>query len=251
LTAEIEKGNYTPRNNFVPPEKLASPVPTPKSRGLMPTRILLADDHQNIRENLRSLLAVQNDFEIVGEAAHGDSVIELARRLCPDVAVMDTSMAGLDGVDATRQIVGLGRGIRVIALSMHSDRLFIGQVLRAGASGYILEDCAADEITVAIRSVLDGCVYLSPEITRVVVDDYVRQIREDVVEASDKLSGREREVLRLMAEGLSTKRIALDLHISPKTVETHRKRIMEKLDIHSVAELTKFAVREGLTTLGD
>ena len=212
-------------------------------------RILIADDHKIVRDGLRSLLDKHSGIEVVGEAETGRMAVKLASKLLPDVVVMDIGMPDLNGIEATRQIITDRPGVKVIALSMHSDKRFVRGILKAGASGYLLKDCAFEELARAIQTVLSGRVYLSPQITDVVVDDYKKVTSERDVSALSSLSPREREVLQLLAEGKNTKEIAFDLSLSVKTIETHRQRITEKLDIHTVAELTKFAIREGLTSL--
>jgi DNA-binding NarL/FixJ family response regulator len=230
-------------------------------------KVLLADDHRIVREGLRSLIQAQPDLEVVGEAPDGRQAVEMVRQLSPDVVVMDVAMPQLNGIEATRQIIGEEAGVKVIALSMHSDRRFVAEALKAGASGYVLKDSAFEELVTAIRSVIADRVYLSPRVAGVVVEDYVRRLptrgkREEapgrlddgapaghVPSVFDAITPREREVLQLMSEGYATKEVAHRLHVSVKTVETHRRQIMEKLDLHSVAELTKYAIREGLTAL--
>ncbi len=211
-------------------------------------RILLADDQQITREGLRALLEKHADMEIIAEARDGREAIQLSRELVPDVVVMDVAMRGLNGIEATRQIVGKIPGVKVVALSMHSDGQFVLEMLRAGASGYLLKDCAQEDLARAIRTVDANLTFLSPGIADTVVEDYARQ-HGDTTAAASSLTEREREVLQLLAEGRNTKEIALHYQISVKTVETHRQHIMEKLGIHSVAELTKYAIREGLTGL--
>jgi DNA-binding NarL/FixJ family response regulator len=218
---------------------------------MMNAKILLVDDHKIIREGLRSLLEDQLGLEVVGEAENGRKAVQLSRDLGPDVVVMDISMPDMNGIEATRQIVTDLPGVKVIALSMHSDRRFVTGVLGAGASGYLLKDCAFEELADAIRTVLAGEVYLSSGITGIVVRDYLNQLSSTETSTPDALTAREREVLQLLAEGLATKQIAASLHVSVKTVETHRRQIMERLNIYSVAELTKYAIREGLTSLED
>ncbi len=215
----------------------------------MPARILLADDHAIIRQGLCSLLEKQPDIEVVGAAENGRKALELVRELAPDIVIMDISMPNLNGIDATRKIVDELGGTKVIALSIHSSRRFVTEMLKAGASGYLLKECLFDELIEAIRTVLSGGVYLSPRITGVVVDDYVKRLTTKYEPEAPPLTEREREVLQLMAEGRSTKQIALQLHVSTKTIESNRRNVMDKLGIHSVAELTKYAVREGLTPL--
>jgi len=215
----------------------------------MSTRILLADDHKIIRQGLRLLLDKQPDLEVVAEAEDGRTAVRLVREMLPDVVIMDVTMPDLNGVEATRQIVGEFPSVKVIALSMHSDSLFVIEMLRSGASGYLLKDCAFEELARAIHTVVAGDTYLSPGISGVVVDDYLHRLSKVDFSDSELLTSREREVLQLLAEGKSTKQIALKLHISVKTVETHRRQMMNKLDIHTVAELTKYAIRKGLTSL--
>lgn len=215
----------------------------------MSVRILLADDHAIVREGLRSLIEKEPDMEIVGEAEDGRTALELVRELLPDVVIMDITMPNLNGVEATRHITSEFPEVKVIALSIHSNRRFVTDMLGAGAAGYILKECLFDELVQAIQAVSAGNSYLSPRITSVVVEDYVKRLAIVAESLLAALTSREREVLQLVAEGKSTKQIALKLHVSTKTVEANRRQIMEKLDIHSVAELTKYAVREGLTPL--
>ncbi len=211
--------------------------------------ILLADDHAIIRQGLRSLLEKQPDIEVVAEAEDGREAFELVRKLLPDIVIMDVTMPNLNGIEAARQIHREFPGTKVIALSIHSNRRFVGDMLKAGAAGYILKECLFDELVRAIKAVAAGDSYLSPRVTGVVVDDYVNRLSRTGDSLLAALTSREREVLQLVAEGKSTKQIASDLHVSVKTVEANRRQTMEKLDLHSVAELTKYAVREGLTTL--
>ncbi|MGA2172959.1 MAG: response regulator transcription factor [Sedimentisphaerales bacterium] len=215
----------------------------------MPARILLVDDHAIIRQGLCSLLEKQPDIEVVGAADDGRKAIQLVRETAPDIVIMDISMPNLNGIDATRKIVGESNNVKVIALSIHSSQRFVTEMLKAGASGYILKECLFDELVEAIQTVLNGGIYLSPKITGVVVDDYVNRLSNKYQPEAPALTAREREVLQLLAEGKSTKQIAQQLHVSSKTIESNRRNIMEKLSIHSVAELTKYAVREGLTPL--
>ena len=215
----------------------------------MSIRILLADDHKITRQGLRSLLDKEFDMEVVAEAEQGRTAVRLVRELSPQVVIMDVTMPDLNGVEAARQIVSEFPDVKIIALSMHSDSLFVTEMLRSGASGYLLKDCAFEELARAIRTVVAGKTYLSPSISGVVVDDYLHRLSKADFSGSEVLTDREREVLQLLAEGKSTKQIALKLHISVKTVETHRRQIMDKLDIHTVAELTKYAIRKGLTSL--
>ena len=215
----------------------------------MSTRILLVEDHAIVREGLCSLLEKQTDMEVVGEADEGRTAVDLVRQLLPDIVIMDITMPNLNGVEATRYITGEFPEIKVIALSIHSNRRFVSDMLKAGATGYVLKECLFDELVQAIQAVAAGGSYLSPRITGVVIDGYVKRVAAAADSPLLTLTGREREVLQLVAEGKSTKEIALELHVSTKTIEANRRQIMEKLDIHSVAELTRYAVREGLTPL--
>lgn len=215
----------------------------------MSIRILLADDHKITRQGLRSLLEKQQDMEVVAEAENGRTAVHLTAELAPDVVIMDLTMPDLNGVEATKQILNKSPDTKIVALSMHSDSLFVTAMLKSGAAGYLLKECAFEELTRAIRTVMGGKTYLSPSISGVVVEDYIHRLSKTDSFNSDILSDREREVLQLLAEGNSTKQVALKLHISVKTVETHRRQIMSKLNIHTVAELTKYAIRKGITQL--
>ncbi len=215
----------------------------------MSLRILLADDHEIVRSGLRALLEKQDDIQVVAEADNGRDAVRLARELKPTVVVMDVSMPDLNGVEATRQILKRRPEVKIVALSMHSDRRFVAEMLKAGARAYLLKDCAYDELVGAIRTVTGGRAYLSPAIVGIAVESLVHGTTSAESPVSTVLSARQREVLQLVAEGLASKQIAARLHVSTKTVETHRQQIMERLDLHSVADLTKFAVREGLTSL--
>ena len=215
----------------------------------MTCRILLADDHKIVRDGLKALIGKEAGMEVVAEADTGRKALQLSRKTNPDVVIMDVSMPDLNGIDATKQILNDVPQVKVVALSMHSQRQFVEGMLNAGVSGYLLKDSAFEELTNAVRTVMTGRLYLSPDITGVVVSEYLRyrQASDDRLQA--QLTLREREVLQLIAEGQSVKTIADKLHISIKTVETHRSHIMNKLDLHTVAELTKYAIREGLTAL--
>jgi len=215
----------------------------------MKTRVILAEDHQLVRECLRAALEKESDIEVVDEARNGREAVSLASQKQPRVVVMDVVMPDLNGIEATRQILSASPNIKVLALSMHSDRRFVAGMLSAGASGYVLKDCAFEELAEAIRTVASDRTYLSPGIAGVVVEDYVKQLSSGGEQHISVLTPREREVAQLLAEGKSTKAVAVALHVSPKTIETHRRQLMEKLDIHSIAELTKFAIRAGLTSL--
>ncbi len=214
----------------------------------MALRVLLVDDHEIMRQGLRLLLEKNSDMEVVGEANDGLKAIELAKELKPDVVVMDVNMPGVDGADATRQIVSSQPNIRIVALSMHSKKGFVIEMLKAGASGYVLKENAFSELVNAITTVMGNEIYLSSKITRIVVDDYV-QDRIGGDSSKKMLTDRESEVLKLVGDGKSSKEIALQLDLSVKTIDACRRRIMSKLDIDSVAELVKYAIREGLTSL--
>ena len=216
----------------------------------MSIRVLIADDHKIMLAGLRSLLEKQTDFEVVGEAENGRKAVQMAQEEKPDVVVMDVSMPDLNGMEATIQIIESLPKTKVIALSMHSDKRFVMGMLRAGAYGYLLKDCASQELANAIVQVAGGKKYLSPEVTGVVIDDFLLgDSSGKVATATSQLSPREREVLQLIAEGWSTKQIASHLYVSIKTIETHRRQIMRKLDLHTIADLTKYALREGLTSI--
>jgi two-component system response regulator NreC len=212
-------------------------------------RIILADDHKIVRQGLRILLEAEPDMEVIAEADNGRKVLKQAQELVPDVIIMDLSMPELNGIEATRQILSGAPEVKVVALSMHSDSLFVLNMIKAGASGYLLKDCALEELVKAIRTVVSHKTYLSPGISDIVIRDFVTGWQTTSSSAFSVLSAREREVLQLMAEGKTTNQIADGLCVSVKTVEAHRKQVMTKLGIHSVAELTKYAIRQGLTSL--
>jgi DNA-binding NarL/FixJ family response regulator len=202
-----------------------------------------------IRQGLCSLLEKQPDIEVVGSVEDGRKAVDIARELAPDLVIMDISMPNLNGIDATRKIIGEMGDVKVIALSIHSSRHFVAEMLKAGASGYILKECLFDELVEAIKTALNGGIYLSPKITGVIIDDYVKRLSTQYQPEGTVLTEREREVLQFLSEGKSTKQIAMQLHVSTKTIESNRRNIMDKLGINSVAELTKYAVREGITPL--
>ncbi len=214
----------------------------------MVLRVLLVDDHEIMRQGLRLLLEKNSDMDVVGEANDGLKAIELTKELEPDVVVMDVNMPGVDGPDATRRIVSSQPDTRIVALSLHSKKGFIIEMLKAGASGYVLKENAFSELVNAINTVMGNEIYLSSKITRIVVDDYV-QDRIGGDSSKKMLTDRENEVLKLVGDGKSSKEIALQLDLSVKTIDACRRRIMSKLDIDSVAELVKYAIREGLTSL--
>lgn len=215
----------------------------------MSLRILIADDHRIMREGLRSLLEKQPDTEVIAEAENGRTTLQMSRRFKPDVVLMDIIMPDLNGIEATRQILAELPDIKVIALSMHSDKKFVVEMLGAGASGYLLKDTAFEELDKALHTVVNNRTYLSPKIVGLMAEDYSPSIVTKDYLVSPVLTSREREVIQLIAEGKTTKQIASILNVSVKTVETHRKKIMDKLGTNSVAELTKYALREGLTSL--
>lgn len=215
----------------------------------MKLRLLLVDDHKLFRDGLRSMIEPQRGMEIVGEARDGQSAVALAHELKPDVVLMDVSMPELNGIEATRKIIADQPAAKIIMLSMHSDRRYVIEALRSGARGYLLKDSAFDEVVAAIRECASGKVYLSPQIADVVINDYISLAKSADASAYAVLSAREREVLQMFAEGKTTKEIAAQLQVSAKTIESHRKQVMDKLNLHSIAELTKYAIREGLTEL--
>lgn len=215
----------------------------------MSIRILIVDDHGIIREGLRSLLSRQPDIEIVGEATDGRKAIELVREIVPNIIMMDITMPNLNGVDATRHIVREFPETKVVALSMHSSSIFVADMIKAGASGYLLKDCLFDEVVEAIRIVYEGGTYLSPGIVSVIVNDYVNRLAGVSGLPLEALTEREREVLQLIGEGKNTKQIARQLHLSTKAIEANRRKIMDKLNSQSVAGLVKWAILGGLTTL--
>lgn len=215
----------------------------------MSIRILLADDHKIVRDGLRALLKNQSGMEVIAEAGDGRSTVQMVQELLPNVVIMDIAMPDMNGIEATRRIIEEVPTVKVIALSMHSDKRFVVEMLQAGAAGYMLKDCAFEELANAICSVIANRIYLSPKIANIIIKDYTRLFPKTEFAVFSILTLREREVLQLLAEGKTTREISSSLQISVKTVETYRKQIMDKLDIHSIAELTKYAVREGLTSL--
>jgi DNA-binding NarL/FixJ family response regulator len=213
------------------------------------TRIVLADDHKMMRDGLRKLLDLQPGMAVVGEAEDGRALLDVVSEVRPDVVLLDVSMPGMNGIEAVRRIRGMRDGTRVIMLSMHADRRFVVESLKAGASGYLLKDDGFDELVRAVDLVMSAQVALAPRLAQAVINDYVAQADPSIAPAYARLSPREREVLQLLAEGHATKEIAARLGVSVKTVETTRRHIMDKVGLCSVAELTKYAVREGLTEL--
>jgi len=211
-------------------------------------KILLADDHKILRAGLHSLIEMEPRFKIVAEAAEGRAAVRLCQELSPDVVIMDISMPNLNGIEATRKILVNSPKTKVIILSVHSSKHFVEEVFRAGATGYLLKNCSFEDLVSAIETVDGNETFLHPKIATIIHGDYLEAIKQRESASAPALSPREREVLQLIAEGKNTKEIAFSFDLSVKTVEAHRQRIMEKLNLRSVAELTKYAIREGLTT---
>ena len=212
-----------------------------------PIRVLLADDHTLIRAGLRMVVVSQPDFTVVGEASDGREAVALAEQLKPDVVVMDIGMPSLNGIEACRQIHDSLPGSQVIMLSMHSDEGYVLRALKAGAKGYMLKDSAEADLASAIRAVMGGKSFFSPAVSKILLEDYMRKLKRTGAEDSfDLLSPREREVLQLVAEGKSSKEIANLLGLSVYTVETHRAKLMQKLNLHNIPELILYAVRKGV-----
>jgi two-component system, NarL family, response regulator NreC len=215
----------------------------------MKTRILLADDHGVVRKGLRFLLESEPDLEVVGEAADGCQAVEMAAELEPNVIVMDIGMPRLNGIDATTQIVRAHPHTAVVILSVHSDETYLVRTLSAGAKGYLLKDSAEEDLVRAIRSVSEGKPFFSPAIAKTLLDDYVRMLQQSGVSDSyELLTDREKQVLQLLAQGKTNKDVATLLELSPYTVETHRTRIMQKLNLHNTAEIVLYAVRKKLVS---
>jgi len=223
------------------PQATAVRRPTPR------VRILLADDHTLVRHGLRKVIEERADWEVVAEAGDGREAVRLAEQLHPDLAILDVAMPLLNGVEATRQITKRLPGTRVLVLSMYADEAYVTQMVQAGASGYLLKDSADVDLMKAVDEAAAGRTYFSPSISRVMLDDYVRQVGDKgLVDRFGSLSGREREIFQLIAEAKTNKEIAALLNVSSSTVETHRAHIMEKLDLHSAAEIVLYAVRRGV-----
>jgi two-component system response regulator NreC len=213
-------------------------------------KILLADDHNVLRKGLRRILEEQSDLEVVGEASDGRQAVSLAQSLKPDVVVMDIAMPLMNGLEATRQILQKGSGPNVLILSMYSDENYVVQVLPAGARGYLLKDSAEEDLITAVRTVAKGQPFFSPKIAKLLLGDSMQRLRDEgVSDTYDLLTPREREVLQLIAEGKSNKEAAASLFVSPTTIETHRARIMDKLDLHNTADIVLYAVRKGIVQL--
>ena len=211
--------------------------------------ILIADDHTLVRSGFRSLIEDRDLFEVIGEASNGRETVSLARELKPNVILMDINMPDLNGMEATRQIVDFDPSIKIIGLSIYSDKIFISGMLKAGASGYLLKDCQPDELVEAIFAVRHNEVYISSKIMGTVIGDYRKFLLQENASPDVLLTEREREVLQLIAEGKNTKQIASDLSVSVKTIETHRQNLMHKLDIYNVQDLVKYAIKFGIITL--
>ena len=216
----------------------------------MGIRIVLADDHGMMREGLKSLISKQMGMDVVGEAEDGHMAVKMVHDLKPDVVVMDIGMPNLNGIEATRQIVDENDSVKVLALSQYSDPRMVSEMFRAGAKGFVLKDSAFDELTRAVNAVYTDRTYVSPDVAGDLINRHIRHgVSNEETSAFSLLTDREREVLQLIAEGQTTKDIAAKLFRSAKTIETHRRNIMQKLDLHSLPELTKYAVRQGLTGL--
>jgi DNA-binding NarL/FixJ family response regulator len=215
----------------------------------MSIKILIVDDHAVLREGLRTLLDKEPDLEVIGEAGNGIEAVQKALKLTPDIIIMDLNLPDMNGIAATRKILENRPESKVIALSMESDKRYIIDILGAGAMGYVLKDCFFAELASAIRTVAKGDNYLGPRITEMIIKDYLQRVPDSLPLSSSSLTQREREIVQLIAEGKNTKEIAASFGTSVKTIEVHRHNIMKKLDLYSIAELTKYAVREGLTSL--
>ncbi|MHC4243636.1 MAG: response regulator [Planctomycetota bacterium] len=214
----------------------------------MTVRVLMVDDHKIVRQGLCSLINNEVGMEVVGQAGDGRTAVKLAYELKPDVIVMDVNMPGMDGIDAARRIINDVPDVKIVALSMFPKKSFVVEMLKAGSLGYILKDNAFEELVTAINIVITGKTYLCPKATNIIVDDYI--LKPPEYASVDKiLTGREIEILKLLAEGKQSKEIALILNLSVKTIDACRRRIMQKLNVESIAELVKFSIREGLTSL--
>lgn len=215
----------------------------------MNIRVLLVDDHKIMRDGLKALLAKATDIEVVAEAANGNEALQKALESRPDVIVMDLTMPEMGGIEATRRIVASNPDMKILTLSMVIDKSCVVECLKAGAKGYLVKDCAGEELLGAIRALAAGDSYLCARITELVIRDYAQMAADDPSPSNDKLSKREQEVLQLIADGKNTKEIAFTRGVCIKTIEAQRSNIMKKLDLHSIAELTKYAIRTGLTSI--
>lgn len=219
----------------------------PSEQKMAKIKVLLADDHAIVREGVKMILAREPDFEVVGEAQDGRQALELVERMKPNVVVMDISMPGMGGIEATQQVKEGHPGVNVIALTMHEDESYVFKLLRAGASGYVLKRAAAQDLVQAVRAAAKGEAFLYPSVARKVVEDYLKRVEAgEERERYDGLTEREKEILTHIAEGLSNQQIAQKLYISIKTVQTHRAHILEKLGLHDRTELVRYAIRKGL-----
>ena len=214
----------------------------------MAVKILLVDDHEIMREGMSALLRKYSQFEVVGQATDGRQALEMASHLNPDVVIMDVGMPNLNGVDATKKLLSLYPDLKIMALSAHSDGSIVGKMIKAGASGYMLKESAFEELIEGLNTLLDGKTFLCKKISKVIFSEYVGMVTNSKKKNIDGLTSREREVLQLVAEGNTTKEIAAVLKLSTKTIDSHREHIMEKLEIRNIAGLTKYAIREGLTS---
>ncbi|MHC4288805.1 MAG: response regulator [Planctomycetota bacterium] len=214
----------------------------------MAVKVLIVDDHEIMRDGMSALLHKYSEFEVVGQAADGREALEMASQLKPDLVIMDVGMPNLNGVDATRQLLAQHTDLKVMALSTHSDGPVVAKMIKAGASGYMLKESAFEELIEGITALLEGKTFLCKKISKVVFSEYVGMITNPKTKNGDGLTGREREVLQLVSEGHTTREIAETLKLSTKTIDSHREHIMEKLGIRNIAGLTKYAIREGLTS---
>lgn len=214
----------------------------------MATKVLIVDDHEIMREGMSALLRKYSEFEVVGQAADGRQALGMTEQLRPDIVIMDVGMPNLNGIDATKQLVSLHSGVKVMALSTHSDGAVVAKMIKAGASGYMLKESAFEELVEGLNTLLEGKTFLCNKISKVVFSEYVGMVTNPKVKNGDGLTNREREVLQLVAEGHTTREIAKVLELSTKTIDSHREHIMEKLGIRNIAGLTKYAIREGLTS---
>lgn len=215
----------------------------------MNTTVVVVDDHKIMRDGLRNILENESNIEIIGEADNGRDAVKLILDKKPDIAIMDIGMPEMNGVEATRQIIKESSDVKIIALSMHYDMQFVQGMIKAGAKGYLLKDCAGAELISAIKTVSKDNTYICQEITNSLIDDFSKAQSVEYVGDESILTNRENEILQLLTEGKTTKQIAQDLFISVKTVEAHRTNIMHKLDIRNLPELTKYAIRKGITSL--
>ena len=212
----------------------------------MSIRIIVADDHAIIRYGLCRSFEQVADIDVIGQAENGMSTVKLTHKISPDVVIMDIAMPDLNGINATRQIHKESEDIKVVALSVHSNCNYVREIFRAGASGYLLKSCQFDDLLKAIRAVIEGKIYISPSISDIVIERVIPQCNSEIDSVFSLLSQREREVVQILTEGKTTKQAAKCLNISPKTIEVHRSRIMHKLNIDNIVQLTKYAIQEGL-----